>query len=49
MSLETNKQLVCTFHEAIGNKDYDALHKFGYEDFAFYPQKILLSQELKGE
>lgn len=38
MSLESNKELVRRFYEAIGQEDYDALNKFCHEDFVFYPQ-----------
>ena len=38
VSVETNKELVRRFYEAIGREDYDALKEFAHPDFVFYPQ-----------
>ena len=38
MSLESNKELVRRFYEAIGEEDYHSLNEFCHEDFVFYPQ-----------
>lgn len=38
MSIESNKELVRRFYEAIGREDYDTLNEFCHEDFVFYPQ-----------
>jgi len=38
MSLETNKQLVKRFYEAIERKDFDALIPMVHKDFVFYNQ-----------
>ena len=38
VSVETNKELVRRFYEAIGREDYGALKEFAHPDFVFYPQ-----------
>lgn len=34
--LNKNKELISRFYKAIGNEDYDSLHKFCNKDFIFY-------------
>ena len=38
VSVETNKELVRRFYEAIEREDYGALKEFAHPDFVFYPQ-----------
>ncbi|MBE5103390.1 ester cyclase [Priestia aryabhattai] len=38
MSVETNKELVRRFYEAIQEENYGALNEFCHKDFVFYPQ-----------
>ena len=38
MSIETNKELVKRFYEAIERLDFDALNSMVHKDFVFYPQ-----------
>lgn len=38
MSLESNKELVRHFYDAIGREDYEKLTVFCHEDFIFYSQ-----------
>lgn len=38
MSVETNKELVLRFYEAIQQENYEALKDFAHKDFTFYPQ-----------
>jgi predicted ester cyclase len=38
MSLEANKKLVQRFYDAIGRRDFDALHEMCHPKFVFYNQ-----------
>lgn len=38
MAVESNKELVRRFYDAIGQENYDALREFCHKDFVFYPQ-----------
>ncbi|WP_224074521.1 nuclear transport factor 2 family protein [Planococcus chinensis] len=38
VSVETIKELVRRFYEAIGREDYGALKEFVHPDFVFYPK-----------
>ncbi|MFD6211530.1 ester cyclase [Peribacillus sp. NPDC060253] len=38
MSVETNKELVCSFYEALEQENYEELKDFCHQDFVFYPQ-----------
>lgn len=38
MSVETNKEFVRRFYEAIEQENYEALKDFCHQDFVFYPQ-----------
>jgi len=38
MSVETNKELVRRFYEAMQQENYEALKEFCHKDFVFYPQ-----------
>ena len=48
MSLETNKQLVHRFYEAIEQGNFDALHDMVHEDFVFYNQVDLPRPGVQG-